>query len=143
MEFRRQTLDNGLEVIAEISPKAYSTALGYFVNTGSRDETAEISGVSHFLEHMVFKGTPTRSAEDVNRELDEIGSQSNAFTSEEHTVYYARVLPESQSRATELLSDIMRPSLRDEDFEMEKQVIIEEIAKSEASQTGRYLKSAL
>lgn len=131
MEFRRQTLDNGLEVIAEISPKAYSTALGYFVNTGSRDETDEISGVSHFLEHMVFKGTPTRSAEDVNRELDEIGSQSNAFTSEEHTVYYARVLPENQSRATELLSDIMRPSLRDEDFDMEKQVIIEEIAKYE------------
>lgn len=131
MEFRRQTLDNGLEVIAEISPKAYSTALGFFVNTGSRDETEEISGVSHFLEHMVFKGTPTRSAEDVNRELDEIGSQSNAFTSEEHTVYYARVLPEYQSRATELLSDIMRPSLRDDDFEMEKQVIIEEIAKYE------------
>lgn len=131
MEFRRQTLDNGLEIIAEISPKAYSTALGYFVNTGSRDETAEISGVSHFLEHMVFKGTPTRNAEAVNRELDEIGSQSNAFTSEEHTVYYARVLPENQSRATELLSDIMRPSLREEDFEMEKQVIIEEIAKYE------------
>ena len=131
MEFRRQTLDNGLEVIAETSPKAYSTAIGFFVNTGSRDETDEISGVSHFLEHMVFKGTPTRSAEDVNRELDEIGSQSNAFTSEEHTVYYARVLPECQSRATELLSDIMRPSLRDDDFEMEKQVIIEEIAKYE------------
>ncbi|MCA9141973.1 MAG: insulinase family protein [Planctomycetaceae bacterium] len=131
MEFRRQTLDNGLEVIAEISPKAYSTALGFFVNAGSRDETDEISGVSHFLEHMVFKGTPTRSAEDVNRELDEIGSQSNAFTSEEHTVYYARVLPENQSRATDLLSDIMRPSLRDEDFDMEKQVIIEEIAKYE------------
>ena len=131
MEFRRQTLDNGLEVIAETSPKAYSTAIGFFVNTGSRDETDEISGVSHFLEHMVFKGTPTRSAADVNRELDEIGSQSNAFTSEEHTVYYARVLPEYQSRASDLLSDIMRPSLRDEDFEMEKQVIIEEIAKYE------------
>ncbi len=131
MEFRRQTLGNGLEVIAEISPKAYSTAIGFFVNTGSRDESDEISGVSHFLEHMVFKGTPTRSGEDVNRELDEIGSQSNAFTSEEHTVYYARVLPENQTRATDLLSDIMRPSLRDDDFEMEKQVIIEEIAKYE------------
>ncbi len=129
MEFRRQTLENGLKVIAEISPKAYSTALGFFVNTGSRDETEEISGVSHFLEHMVFKGTPHRSAEDVNRELDEIGSHSNAFTSEEHTVYYCRVLPEWQGRAVELLSDIMRPSLRDDDFEMEKQVIIEEIAK--------------
>jgi len=124
-------LDNGLEVIAEVGSKAYSTALGFFVNTGSRDETDELSGVSHFLEHMVFKGTPTRSAEDVNRELDEIGSQSNAFTSEEQTVFYARVLPEYQGRALDLLSDIMRPSLRDEDFNIEKQVILEEIAKYE------------
>jgi predicted Zn-dependent peptidase len=131
VEFRSHTLDNGLEVIAEVSQKAYSTALGFFVNTGSRDESDELSGVSHFLEHMVFKGTPTRSAEEVNRELDELGSQSNAFTSEEHTVYYARVLPELQNQALSLLSDIMRPSLRDEDFDLEKQVILEEIAKYE------------
>lgn len=131
MEFRSHKLANGLEIVAEVNPEAYSTAFGFFVNTGSRDETDEISGVSHFLEHMVFKGTPTRSAEDVNRELDEIGSQSNAFTSEEQTVYYARVLPELQARTLDLLSDIMRPSLRDDDFDMEKQVILEEIAKYE------------
>lgn len=131
MEFRHKTLDNGLEIVAECNPKAYSTALAFFVKTGSRDETDEISGVSHFLEHMVFKGTPTRSAEQVNRELDEIGSNSNAFTSEEQTVYYATVLPEYTERAVDLLSDMLRPSLREEDFNTEKQVILEEIAKYE------------
>jgi predicted Zn-dependent peptidase len=131
MEFREQTLENGLQVVAECNPAAYSTAIAFLVNTGSRDENADIWGVSHFLEHMVFKGTASRSAADVNRELDELGSHSNAFTSEEQTVYYATVLPELTGRAVELLSDIMRPSLRDEDFGIEKQVILEEIAKYE------------
>ena len=131
MKFREHCLDNGLEIIAECNPAAYSTALGFFVKTGSRDETEEMSGVSHFLEHMAFKGTPTRSAADVNRELDELGAYSNAFTSEEQTVYYVAVLPEFQDRALDLLCDIMRPSLREDDFEMEKQVILEEIAKYE------------
>jgi len=129
VEFRNQTLENGLEIVAECNDQAYSMGLGFFVNTGSRDETSDNSGVSHFLEHMVFKGTPRRSAADVNRELDEIGSQSNAYTSEEHTVYYAAALPEYQTRAVDLLADIMRPSLREGDFETEKKVIIEEICK--------------
>ena len=106
-------------------------ALGFFVKTGSRDETSENHGVSHYLEHMTFKGTPTRSAADVNRELDEIGSHANAFTSEEQTVYYAAFLPEYQDEAVELLGDILRPSLRGDDFDMEKKVILEEIAKYE------------
>ena len=131
MKFHEHKLDNGLEVIAECNPRAYSTSLAFFVRTGSRDETAEVAGVSHFLEHMVFKGTARRSAADVNRELDELGSHSNAFTSEEQTVYYATVLPEYQTAAVDLLADIMRPSLRPEDFETEKQVIIEEILKYE------------
>lgn len=131
MEFREATLDNGLQIIAECNPGAYSTALAFLVNAGSRDESDEIAGVSHFLEHMVFKGTPNRTAADVNRELDELGSQSNAFTSEEQTVYYATILPELADRTLELLSDIMRPSLRQEDFDLEKQVILEEIAKYE------------
>ncbi len=97
------------------------------MRTGARDETPEVGGVSHFLEHMVFKGTPNRSAAEVNLELDEMGSSSNARTSEESTIYYATVLPEFQTQVVELLSDIMRPSLRPEDFETEKQVIIEEI----------------
>lgn len=127
MEFREHTLANGLEVIAECNGDARSTALGFFVKTGARDESDDISGVSHFLEHMVFKGTPSRSADDVNREFDEMGAHYNAFTSEESTVYYAAVLPEYQKSAVTLLSDILRPSLRKEDFDTEKQVILEEI----------------
>lgn len=127
MEFLRQTLPNGLEIVAECNNQAYSTAIGFFVRAGARDETDEIAGVSHFLEHMMFKGTPTRTADDVNREFDEIGAYYNAATSEELTVYYAAVLPEYQDRATQLLADILRPSLRADDFDMEKQVILEEI----------------
>lgn len=131
MEFRSHTLDNGLEIVAECSPSAYSMGLGFFVKTGARDETPQESGVSHFLEHMLFKGTARRSAADVNRELDEIGSHANAYTSEDRTVYYANILPEYQERALDILSDMMRPALREDDFEMEKQVIIEEICKYE------------
>lgn len=127
MEFREHTLDNGLEVVAEVNAEARSQALGFFVKTGARDEVANIAGVSHFLEHMAFKGTPTRSAEDVNRQFDAIGSHANAYTSEEQTVYYAAVLPEYQEAALELLADILRPALRQEDFDTEKQVILEEI----------------
>ena len=99
MEFREHQLDNGLEIVAECNPEAHSTALGFFVQTGARDETDDVAGVSHFLEHMMFKGTPTRTADDVNREFDEMGAHYNAFTSEENTVYYAAVLPEYQTRS--------------------------------------------
>ncbi len=129
MEFREHRLANGLEIIAECNPQAYSTAMAFFVRAGSRDESDAQSGVSHFLEHMAFKGTDRRSAADVNRELDELGASSNAFTSEEQTVYFATVLPEYQTPALDLLCDIMRPSLREDDFDTEKQVILEEIAK--------------
>ena len=127
MKFKHKTLSNGLQIVAEVNPQAYSAAFGFFVNAGSRDETAANSGVSHFLEHMAFKGTPTRSAEDVNRQLDEMGSHSNARTGEERTIYHAAVLPEFQTPIVELLCDLMRPSLRDDDFDVEKKVIIEEI----------------
>src|SRR6202521_5827312 len=120
-------LDNGLQVISETNPAARSVAIGFFVRTGARDETPEVSGVSHFLEHMMFKGTPRRSALDVNRDFDRIGANYNAFTSEENTVYYCAVLPEYLPQAVDILADILRPSLRGEDFDMEKNVIIEEI----------------
>jgi predicted Zn-dependent peptidase len=128
MTFDHVELPNGLHVVGERNPGARSMAAGYFVRTGARDETPEISGVSHFLEHMMFKGTDRRSADDVNREFDEIGAQYNAFTSEENTVYYGAVLPEFQSRVLDLLTDMMRPALRVDDFDMEKNVILEEIA---------------
>src|SRR5258707_15553350 len=84
MPFHKHTLPNGLTIIGETSPAAKSAAVGFFVRTGSRDETPEVAGVSHFLEHMVFKGTPRRSAADVNREFDRIGADYNAFTSDEN-----------------------------------------------------------
>lgn len=127
MSFRHETLPNGLEVIAEISDSALSASVGFFVNTGSRDETDAVWGVSHFLEHMVFKGTDTLSADDINRRFDDLGAAANAFTSEEDTVYYASVLPEHQREAVELIGQILRPALREEDFETEKLVILEEI----------------
>lgn len=127
MQFRRHTLDNGLEIVAECNDAAHSMGVGFFVRTGARDETDEVAGVSHFLEHMAFKGTSRRTADDVNREFDEIGAHYNAYTSEEATVYYASVLPECQEASVDILADILRPSLREADFDMEKNVILEEI----------------
>lgn len=127
MKFEKRVLENGLTLIGEQNPSALSMAAGYFVKTGARDETAEVSGVSHFLEHMLFKGTERRSAEDVNREFDEIGADYNAFTGEEYTVYYGAVLPEHQHQLVDLLTDLMQPVLRQDDFDMEKKVILEEI----------------
>src|SRR5947209_20604230 len=128
MKFLRESLPNGLTVIGEQNPAALSMAAGYFARTGARDEAPQVSGVSHFLEHMAFKGSARRSADDVNREFDEIGAQYNAFTSEENTVYYGAVLPEFQERSLDLLTDMMRPALRTDDFDVEKNVILEEIA---------------
>ncbi len=127
MEFREATLPNGLSVVAETNAEARSLAVGFFVKTGARDERDDIAGVSHFLEHMAFKGSARRSADDVNREFDEMGAHYNAFTSEEKTVYYAAVLPEYQAASVDLLADILRPALRDDDFHTEKKVILEEI----------------
>jgi predicted Zn-dependent peptidase len=127
MPFHKHRLKNGLQIIGETNSSARSLAIGFFVRTGSRDETSQLSGVTHFLEHMVFKGTPRRTALDVNRDFDRIGAQYNAFTSEENTVFYAAILPEYVGDAVDILADILRPSLRSDDFDMEKKVIIEEI----------------
>jgi predicted Zn-dependent peptidase len=128
MQFRQHTLSNGLQIVTEVNPTAKAVAAGFFVRTGSRDETPEVAGVSHFLEHMVFKGTDRRTPLEVNHEFDRMGAQYNAFTSEENTVYFAAVLPEFQDHCLDLLCDILRPSLRQEDFDVEKGVIQEEIA---------------
>jgi predicted Zn-dependent peptidase len=128
MKFKRKQLANGLDIIGEINKSAKSAAVGFFVRTGSRDETEQISGVSHFLEHMLFKGTEKLSALEVNEAFDKTGAQFNAGTSEEYTVYYAAVLPEYLLEVTELWIQLMRPALRNEDFNIEKNVIKEEIA---------------
>jgi len=131
MEFASSKLDNGLTIVTEVNPAARSMAAGFFVKTGSRDETPDVAGVSHFLEHMVFKGTDRRSAFDVNLDFDRLGAHYNAFTSEENTVFYGWVLPEHQTRLLDLLCDILRPALREEDFSVEKNVILDEIARYE------------
>ena len=127
MSFLHERLDNGLEVVAETSAAALSTSVGFFVKTGARDESDALWGASHFLEHMVFKGTPELSADEINQRFDRMGASANAFTSEEDTVYHAAVLPEHQEEAVELLARMMRPALRAEDFATEKLVILEEI----------------
>src|ERR1051325_8430654 len=128
LQFKQAQLKNGLDIIAEVNDSAHSAALGFMVKTGSRDESADVSGVSHFLEHMMFKGTAKRNSQQVNEEFDRMGAKNNAFTSNEVTCYWAQVLPEFTDRSLELLSDMMRPALRTEDFDMEKKVILEEIA---------------
>ena len=128
IRFHQATLDNGLVVIAEENTEAQSAAMGYFVRTGARDERKEESGVSHFLEHMVFKGPEDMDAYAVNLAFDRMGAQYNAFTSDENTVYYGAVLPEVLTELLELFTKLMRPALREEDFEVERKVILEEIA---------------
>jgi predicted Zn-dependent peptidase len=128
MEFKKKILENGLVIIGEVNKSAKSAAVGFFVKTGSRDESREINGVSHFLEHMLFKGTEKLSAFEVSEAFDRTGAQFNAFTSEENTVYYAAMLPEYLAKVTELWIELMRPALRDDDFNIEKNVIKEEIA---------------
>jgi len=128
MEFKKTKLANGLTLIGEVNKSAKSAAVGFFVKTGSRDEPEQISGVSHFLEHMLFKGTEKLNAFQVNEAFDRTGAQFNAFTNEENTVYYAAVLPEYLAEVTQLWIELMRPALRDEDFNVEKNVIKEEIA---------------
>lgn len=126
--YRERTLPNGLRIVGEVDPDAHSAAVGFFVGTGARDEAGGIMGVSHFLEHMMFKGTERLSADAINRAFDEIGARNNAYTAHELTCFYAHVLPESVARATETLAEMMRPALRQSDFDTEKNVILEEIA---------------
>lgn len=126
--FQHTQLPNGLDIAAEINPDSHSVALGLFVKTGARDEDASINGVSHFLEHMMFKGSQKYTWEDVNRIFDEMGARYNAFTSQEMTAYYANVLPEFTEQAIEHLAHLLRPAIRVEDFTTEKKVILEEIS---------------
>jgi predicted Zn-dependent peptidase len=128
MEFKSKQLANGLVIIGEVNKSAKSAAVGFFVKTGSRDESREISGVSHFLEHMLFKGTEKLNTFQVNEAFDKTGAHFNAGTSEENTIYYAAVLPEYLAEVTKLWTELMRPAIRDEDFSLEKNVIKEEIA---------------
>src|SRR4029453_6231869 len=105
-----------------------SISIGVWLTRGSRHETADRGGIAHFVEHMLFKGTPTRSAEDIAQAIDSIGGQLDAFTAKEYASYYIKVLDEHLPLAVDLLSDIvLRPAFANDEIEREKKVILEEI----------------
>ncbi|MBI4933762.1 MAG: insulinase family protein [Actinobacteria bacterium] len=133
-DLRITQLDSGLTVATERVPGTLSVATGVWVGVGSRDEPDEVSGVSHFLEHLLFKGTATRTAQDLSRGVDRRGGDFNAFTSKEYTAYYCRLPARHASFGIELLGDVLtRPALRDADVHAERQVILEELAMDDDS----------
>ena len=126
--YRKDTLSNGIRVVSETLPKSRSVSIGVWVKVGSRHEPEEIGGVSHFIEHLFFKGTEKRTAKDIAIEMDSIGGEMNAFTSQETTTYYAKVVDEHLPTAIDILSDILLSSKFDPvEMDKERKVILEEI----------------
>ncbi|WP_163510248.1 M16 family metallopeptidase [Fodinicola acaciae] len=126
---RRTVLPGGLRVVTESMPTQRSVSFGIWVGIGSRDESTALAGSSHFLEHLLFKGTRRRSALDISAELEAVGGESNAFTGKEYTCYYARVLDDDLPLAIDVVCDMLTSSLiTPEDVETERGVILEEIA---------------
>ena len=124
----RDVLDNGLRILTERMTQVRSISIGVWLTRGSRHESAERSGIAHFVEHMLFKGTGTRTAEDIAQAIDSIGGQLDAFTAKEYASYYIKVLDEHLPLAIDILSDIVRnPAFAAEDIEREKKVVLEEI----------------
>ncbi len=125
---QKHVLSNGVRVLLEEIPHVRSASVGFWVDTGSKNETPEINGISHFIEHMLFKGTRTRSALDIARTLEDKGGALNAFTDKEQTCYYARVLDTEVALAIDLLADmVMHPALDPGELKRERQVVLEEI----------------
>src|SRR5512143_1219213 len=126
--YRKDTLSNGIRVVSETLPKSRSVSIGVWVKVGSRHEAPEIGGISHFIEHMFFKGTGKRSAKDIAIEMDSLGGEMNAFTSQETTTYYAKVVDEHLPVVIEILADILLGAKFDPlEMEKERKVILEEI----------------
>ncbi|GAB3801708.1 M16 family metallopeptidase [Micromonospora zhanjiangensis] len=126
---RRTVLPSGLRVLTEAIPTTRSVSFGIWVAVGSRDETGPLAGVSHFLEHLLFKGTRKRTALDISAEIEAVGGETNAFTTKEYTCYYARVLDEDLPLAIDVMCDLVADSVLDPaDVETERGVILEEIA---------------
>jgi predicted Zn-dependent peptidase len=125
---RTTVLDGGLTVVTEHMPDVLSVSLGFWVGTGSVDEPERIAGASHFLEHLLFKGTSTRTAREIAEAVDAVGGDLNAFTTKEHTAFYVRLLAEHADLGLDILSEIIwAPALRPDELESERQVILEEI----------------
>jgi len=126
--YRKDTLANGIRVVSETLPKSRSVSIGVWVKVGSRHEPPEIGGISHFIEHLFFKGTEKRSAKDIAIEMDSLGGEMNAFTSQETTTYYAKVVDEHLPVVIEILADILIGAKFDPvEMEKERKVILEEI----------------
>jgi len=124
----KHTSKNGLRIVLENIPSVRSVTIGIWVKTGSRNETEDLNGVSHFLEHMFFKGTKTRSPQDIAEAFDAIGGQVNAFTSKEYTCFYAKVMDTHKEKALEILADMFfNSSFDEEEMAREKKVVLEEI----------------
>src|ERR1017187_10723219 len=129
---RRQVLPHGLTVITEQMEHIRSASIGIWLETGSRDETPQVNGISHFIEHMVFKGTKHRTAEQIARQVDSIGGNMDAFTSKECICFNVKVLDEHVPVALEILSDlVLHPTFTAEDIAREQGVILEEIKMDE------------
>ena len=125
---RRETFANGLRLVTEAMPHVRSVSIGVWLARGSRHEPLEHAGIAHFVEHMLFKGTPTRSAEDIAQQVDSIGGQLDAFTSKEYAGYYVKVLDEHLPLAVDVLADLVsHPLFAPEDIEREQKVVLEEI----------------
>jgi len=136
--FHIHRLANGLQIVAQQMPDLESTSVCFYARTGARDEhDPALFGVSHFLEHMVFKGTQRRDSERITLDFNRMGAEFNAYTSVEQTVYYARILGEYLPDAIDLLADMMRPRLDAGDFALERNVILEEIARAEDVPTSQ------
>ena len=132
MEFQRFTLDNGLRIIGVPMPGIRTASLGLWVDSGSIYETKQQNGISHFIEHMLFKGTYKRTARQIAQEMDAVGGLLNAFTDVENTCFYTRVLTEHIPLAMDMISDLVLSSRLDpEDIEKEKGVVLEEISMAE------------
>jgi predicted Zn-dependent peptidase len=130
--YKKTVLQNGLRVVSEELTHVRSVSVGIWVDTGSRDEGVKTNGISHFIEHMVFKGTTNRSVKDIARSIESVGGYLNAFTGKEHTCYYARVLDEHTELAVDVLSDlVLNATLPPKDLEKEKGVVIEELKNAE------------
>jgi len=126
--YQKAVLENGIRVLTEEIPYLSSVAIGMWVTVGSRDENPRENGISHFLEHLLFKGTERRTAFDIAKEIDSVGGVLNAFTTRECTCFYAKVIHKDLPVAIDLLTDIfLHPSLDPEEVEKERKVILEEI----------------
>ncbi|MBK5224781.1 MAG: insulinase family protein [Acidimicrobiia bacterium] len=131
-EIHRTVLASGIRVVTERMPEARSVTAGFWVSIGSRDESPELSGASHFLEHLLFKGTEKRTAREIAETVDAVGGEMNAFTAKEHTAYYARLPATELGLGLDLLSDVVTaPSFRLNEVEAERQVILEELLMDE------------